>query len=111
MVTNLQQGQIWWVDLPESDSQQPVLIVQSNAFNRSDLQTVVCIGLTPDWKLAEAPGNVIISQSDSGLPKSSVANVSQLLTIDKSFLTEYVSSVPSFILESILDGIQLMIGR
>lgn len=111
MGIELKQGQVWWVTLPESDARQPVLVVQSNAFNRSELETAVCLPLTPDWKLAPAPGNVLISQADSGLTKPSVANVAQLLTIDKRFFTEYAGTVPPYILESVLDGIQLMLGR
>jgi mRNA interferase MazF len=111
MVIQLQQGQIWWVDLPESEHRQPVLVVQSDAFNKSQLETVVCVELTPDWKLGAAPGNVVIAQSDSNLPKVSVANVTHLLTIDKRYLTQYISTLPTLVLESVLDGIELVLGR
>lgn len=109
--TPLQQGQIWWTQPPEMPQPQPVLVIQSDAFNRSLLETAVCVTLSPDWKLAPAPGNVLIAQSDSGLPKACVANVAQVITIDRRFLTEYVGTVPPFILESILDGVQLVVGR
>ena len=112
----VQQGQIWWARLPqlsgaETSQRHPVLVVQSDAFNRSTLQTVVCIALTNNWRLAKAPGNVLLSQSDTGLPKATVANVAQIITVDKRFLIEYVSSIPSWLLESVLDGIQLLLGR
>ena len=107
----LKQGQIWWSQPPELPKPQPVLIIQSEAFNRSVLEPAVCITLSPDWKLAPSPGNVLIAQSDSGLPKACVANVAQIITIDRRFLTEYVGTVPNFILESVLDGVQLVVGR
>ena len=89
----------------------PILIIQSNAFNRSQLETAVCVMLSSDWKLAPAPGNVLIAQVDSGLPNPCVANVAQIITLDRHFLTEYVGTVPPFILESVLDGVQLVVGR
>lgn len=108
---SLKQGQIWWSQPPELPQPQPVLVIQSDAFNRSVLETAVCITLSPDWKLAPAPGNVLIAQSDSGLPNPCVANVAQIITIDRRYLTEYVGTVPTFILESVLDGVQLVVGR
>ena len=107
----LQQGQIWWAQPPELSEPEAVLIIQSDAFNRSVIETAVCIPLSPDWKLAPAPGNVLIAQSDSGLPKVCVANVAHIITIDREFLTECVGSVPNFILQSVLDGVQLVVGR
>jgi mRNA interferase MazF len=112
---NIKQGQIWWADLPGAEgsesSRQPILVAQSDPFNQSALQTVVCIALSDNWRLAEAPGNILLSQSDTGLPKVVVANVSHLITLEKRFLTEYVNIVPSWVLECILDGIQLVFGR
>ena len=107
----VKQGQVWWVSLPEHQHRQPVLVVQSNAFNDSALQTAVCVLLTPQWTLAPAPGNTIIGHSDSGLPKTSVANIAHMLTLDKSQFNEYVSTVSALILETVLDGIQLLLGR
>jgi mRNA interferase MazF len=107
----IQQGQIWWVDLPEQPYPQPVLIVQGNAFNSSVLQTAVCVILHLNWRLAQAPGNVLLSPSDTGLSKSCVANISHLITIDRQFLGGYVGTLSSYIMESVLDGIQLMFGR
>ena len=105
------QGDIWWVDLPGTKNRQPVIIVQCNAFSNSALQTVVCILLTPQWTLAAAPGNTIITPADSGLPKTAVANAAQLVTLNHSQFSEYVGAIPSIILETILDGVQLMLGR
>lgn len=112
----VQQGQIWWVTLPHlageaASPRHPVLVVQGDAFNRSALQTVVCVALSSNWRLAKAPGNVLLSQADTGLPKAVVANVAHLITVDKQFLADYVSSIPGWLLESVLDGIQLLFGR
>lgn len=109
--TSIRQGQIWWVDLPEQPNPQPVLIVQSNPYNQSALKTAVCVVLNLNWRLAEAPGNILLSQADSGLPRSCVANVSHLITVDKRFLCEYVGTLPPFVMEAVLDGIQLLFGR
>ena len=111
MVNTVQQGQIWWMDWPESPQRPAVLVMQSDPFNRSQLQTVVCLALDPNWRLAEAPGNILLSPADTGLPHVCVANVAYLVTIDKRFLHEYVSTLPPFVLESVLDGVQLLFGR
>jgi mRNA interferase MazF len=111
MVNTVQQGQIWWVDWPESPQRPSMLVVQSDPFNCSQLQTVVGLALDPNWRLAEAPGNVLLSPAHTGLPHACVANVAHLVTIDKGFLNEYVSTLPPFVLESVLDGVQLLFGR
>jgi len=113
---DIQQGQIWWAELNEANDAQkgrrhPVLIVQSNPFNRSIIETVVCVALASNWRLAAAPGNVLLSHSDTGLSQVAVARVSHLLTLDRRFLCEYIGTVPPWVLESVLDGVQLMFGR
>jgi mRNA interferase MazF len=115
-VVDIQQGQIWWADLDETKEtnngrRYPVLIVQSNPFNRSIIETVVCVVLASNWRLAAAPGNVLLSHADTGLSQAAVARVSQLLTLNRRFLYEYVGTVPPWVLESVLDGVQLMFGR
>ena len=109
--TVIHQGQVWWIKLPESPKMQPVLVVQSNPFNRSALQTAVCVLLSPNWRLAEAPGNVLLAQTDTKLPRACVANVAQLITIDKQFFITYVSTIPDLVMQTVLDGIQLLLGR
>jgi mRNA interferase MazF len=88
-----------------------VLVVQQNAFNRSNLQTVICVLLTSNLALANAPGNLFLPKSITGLPKDSVANASQLITIDKHFLEEFVTKVPHEYVEHVLDGVQFVLGR
>ena len=89
----VERGQIWWADLdaPEGSEpgfRRPVLVVQSDAFNRSRIRTVIAVALTSNLRLVEAPGNVLVPANTSGLPKDSVANVSQVLTLDKDYLAD-----------------------
>lgn len=108
------RGEIWWAALPEPSGSEPgyrrpVLILQSDAFNRSRIQTVICLVITSNLKLAEAPGNVLLQKTDSNLPRSSVVNVSQIITLDKSFLTECVGSVSGNMMKQIEEGIRLVL--
>jgi mRNA interferase MazF len=110
------QGDIWWADLPAPTGsgpgfQRPVVVVQSDAFNRSNIGTIVCVPLTSNLCWAEAPGNALLPARATGLPKDSVANVSQILAIDRDFLTERAGRVSRNQLETILDGIGTMLGR
>ncbi len=90
---------------------RPVLVVQESSINHSRIHTVICVPLTTNLRLASAPGNVIMPRQHTRLPKDSVANVSQIIALDKQFLNEFVQSVPANLLEQVLDGIQFMIGR
>jgi mRNA interferase MazF len=110
------QGDIWWADLPAPAGsgpgfRRPVVVVQCDAFNRSDIATVVCVPLTSNLRWAGAPGNVELSGKLSGLAKDSVANVSQLVTVDKSLLTERVGKLPAAKLAAVLSGIDIVLGR
>ena len=111
----MERGEVWWARLPDPTASEPgfrrpVLIVQSNAFNRSRIQTLVAVVLTSNLRLAEAPGNVLIPASDSGLPKDSVANVSQVITVDRSFLTERCGRLPAHLVKSIDEGLRLALS-
>ena len=110
----IQRGEIWWASLPEPVGSEPgyrrpVLIVQSNDFNRSRIATVIAVVITSNTKLAQAPGNVFLPQKLTGLSKDSVANISQVVTIDKSFLTEKAGTLPSNILEQVEKGLRLVL--
>jgi mRNA interferase MazF len=110
------QGEVWWADLPEPAGSEPgfrrpVLVVQSDDFNRSRIATVVCVALTSNLRWAVAPGNVLLAARATGLPKDSVANVSQIVTLDKSTLTERVGKLPKSNLALVLDGIDVVMGR
>ncbi len=112
----ISQGEIWWADLPEPSASEPgyrrpVLVAQSDAFNRSRIYTVVCVPLTSNLRWADAPGNVLLDAGVTGLPKPSVANVSQISTLDRTWLTDMVGRLPEEKLELVLSGIDVLLGR
>ncbi len=89
---------------------RPMLVVQSDEFNESAIRTSVCATITSNMRLAAAPGNVRISRRSSRLPNDSVVNVSQLITLDKSLLTEKVSRLPVKSLREVEAGIKLVLA-
>jgi mRNA interferase MazF len=110
----MERGEIWWADLnPASKSgpgfRRPMLIVQSNGFNRSRIATTIAVVITSNLRLAEAPGNVFIPAEDSGLPKDSVVNVSQVVTLDKTTLTERVGTLAPRYNRAVKDGLKLVL--
>ena len=110
------QSEIWWVDLAEPVGsspgyRRPVVILQSDALNRSRLSTVICVVLTSNVRWAAAPGNVLLLAKHSGLERDSVVNVSQLVTIDKQQLVERVGKLRKRQMETIFAGIDLLMGR
>ena len=111
----MQRREIWWASLPRPSGsapgfRRPVLVIQSDPFNESRISTVVVAVVTSNLRLADAPGNILLEKSDSGLPRDSVINVSQILTIDKSFLTERVSQLPREIMARVEAGLKLALG-
>ena len=111
----MERGDIWWAQLPdpiasEPGFRRPVVIVQSNAFNRSRIRTAIAVVVTSNLRLADAPGNVLLSASESGLPKDSVVNVSQVITLDREFLTEKCGRVPARLLRTIDEGLRLVLS-
>jgi len=88
-----------------------VVVVQADTFNQSALQTAVCVALTSNTRWADAPGNVLLTARATGLPRDSVANVSQIVTLDRATLSERVGRVSRSKLELVLGGIELMLGR
>jgi mRNA interferase MazF len=110
------QGEVWWAHLPEPSGSEPgfrrpVIVLQGDAFNRSRIDTVVCVPLTSTLRWAEAPGNVLLEGRTTGLPKDSVAKVSRIVTLDRASLTERAGRVPRAKLELILFGIDIVLGR
>jgi len=111
----VERGQVWTADLGEPDGSEPgynrpVLIVQSDAFNRSRLQTVIAVVLSTNLGLVEAPGNVLIPAKTSGLRRDSVANVSQVITIDREFLIELAGRVRGQCLKDVENGLRVILG-
>ena len=108
----ISQGDIYWIELDEPEGSEPGfrhphVIVQNNLFNRSVIKTVLVCPLTSNLKRAGAPGNVLLDKNESGLPKQSVVNISQIFTVDKSHLDEYVGSLSPKRIAEILQGINL----
>jgi mRNA interferase MazF len=112
---DLRRGSIWWATLGEPRGsapgfRRPVVVLQSDRFNRSRISTVVVVVVTSNLKLADAPGNVLLKGKAAGLARDSVANVSQLITVDKAVLTELVGQLPRKTLRRIEDGVRLVLG-
>lgn len=110
------QGEIWWADLPDPTGsapgyRRPVLIVQGDWLNLSQIATVGCVPLTSNLRWTEAPGNVRLPARVTGLPKDSVANASQVLTIERSQLMERVGRVSKAQIDAVLAGIDVVLGR
>jgi mRNA interferase MazF len=110
------QGEIRWADLADpigssAGYRRPVMIVQGDALNASRIATVLCVPLTSNPKWAEAPGNVLLPERETGLDRDSVANVSLLVAVDKARLDERVGQVPRRTLERVLAGIDVVLGR
>ena len=109
------RGEIWWASLPtpiasEPGYRRPLLVVQSNDFNQSRISTVIAVVISSNLRLADAPGNVLLSKKESGLPKKSVVNVSQLITVDKSFFTEKLGSIGILKLKEVEAGVRLVLS-
>jgi len=109
-------SEVWWANLAEPVGsapgyRRPVIILQSDPVNRSQIATVVCVVLTNNLRWSGAPGNVLLTTRQTGLDRDSVANVSQLVTIDKRQLVERTGKVPRRQMEGIFSGIDLIMGR
>ena len=110
----MNRGEVWWADLgkPRGSApgyRRPVLIVQSNAFNRSRISTTIGVALSSNLRLLEAPGNVLIARRESGLPKDSVANVSQIITLDREVFTEKAGSLAASTMRAVEAGLRLVL--
>jgi mRNA interferase MazF len=115
-VVEVAQGEVWWAELPEPAGsgpgfRRPVVIVQGDHLNRSRLATVVCVPLTSNVILAGAPGNTLLPTKVSGLPKESVANASQIVAVDRSFLSERAGRLSARYFAQVLHGIDIVLGR
>lgn len=111
----VERGQVWWADLGEPDGAEPgyhrpILVVQSDAFNRSRIHTIIGVVLTTNARLIDAPGNVLLPARATGLPRDSVANVSQVITVDRDFLVEPAGRVRGQLLKDVESGLRLVLG-
>ena len=110
----IRQGDVYWVDLGEPVGSEPAyrhpcVVVQNNLFNQSRIRTVVVCALTSNLKRAGAPGNVLLEKGEAHLPKQSVVNVSQIFTVDKRQLGEYIGTLSPRRMQQILEGIRLVL--
>lgn len=113
MVTG--RGEIWWAELAEPRGSEPgyrrpVVVVQADSFNRSRLGTVIVVAVTSNLALAAAPGNVALPATETGLPRDSVANVSQVLTLDRRFLVAKVSALAGSTMDKVDEGLRLALS-
>jgi mRNA interferase MazF len=107
------RGEIWWATMPkplgsEPGFRRPVLIIQSNRFNRSRLATVIGIVLTTNLTLAELPGNVLVPASETGLENDSVVNITQIVTLDRRMLETRIGKLSDDLLGKVEDGLRLI---
>ncbi|MGH3065745.1 MAG: type II toxin-antitoxin system PemK/MazF family toxin [Gaiellaceae bacterium] len=110
------QGDVVWASLPDPTGsgpgfRRPVVVVQGDAFNASRLATIVVVPVTSNVRWSAAPGNVLLAAERTGLPRDSVANVSQIVSVDRSVLSERVGHLREPDLELVLSGIDLVLGR
>ena len=110
----IRQGDVYWIEFEEPEGSEPGykhphVVVQNNLFNHSRINTVLVCPLTSNLKRANSPGNVLLSKREANLPKPSVINVSQIFTVDKSQLGDYLGTLSSERLRQVLDGIKLLL--
>jgi len=110
----VQRREVWWADLEEPRGSEPgfrrpILVIQADAFNRSRLRTVLCLVLTSNTRLLDAPGNVLLPARTSGLPKDSVANITQIVTLDEDYLAERIGRLPPKLMAHVDAGLKLVL--
>ncbi len=111
----VRRGDIWWASLPtprgsEPGYRRPVLVIQSEDFNRSRIGTVIVVVITTNMALADAPGNALLPRHDTRLRKDAVANVSQILTIDRTFFLQRVATLPIRLFARVETGLRLVLS-
>ena len=110
----MNRGEIWWTALPAPQGSEPgycrpILIVQNDEFNRSNINTLIGMSITSNLSLAAAPGNMLLRSNVSGIQKDSVANISQIVTVEKRFLTEHVGKLDHRTMQQIDDGLRMVL--
>ena len=111
----IHRGEIWWADLTDPRGsapgyRRPLLIVQADGFNHSRIATTIAVALTSNLRLVDAPGNVLLTKRASGLPKDSVANVSQFVTLHQDALTERAGRIGGDLLAAVDAGLRLALA-
>jgi mRNA interferase MazF len=108
------QGDLYWVDLGEPRGSEPgyrhpFVVIQNDAFNKSKINTAVVCALSSNVKLAQAPGNVLLKKGEANLPKASVVNISQVMTVNKAELGTKIGQLSKKRMEEIIDGFQFLL--
>ena len=111
----IRRGDVWWASLPEPVGSEPgyrrpLVVVQADSFNQSRIQTILGVALTTNLRLADAPGNLLLTSRETGLPRDCVANISQIIAADRRTLTERVSALPPILMEKIEAGLRLVLN-
>ena len=111
----MRRGEIWWASLPAPAGsgpgyRRPVVLIQTNEFNESRTKTVVGVVITSNLRLAGAPGNVRCGRKETGLPRDSVVNVSQIVTVDKGLFLQRVGTIPTHVLTQVEEGLRRVLG-
>ncbi len=111
----MRRGELWWASLSDPlgsapGFRRPVVVIQCDPFNESRINTVVVAAVTSNLRLAKSPGNVLLDSGESNLPRDSVVNVSQILTIDKSFLAQRASLLADDVMARVDAGVRLVLG-
>ena len=111
----IRRGDVWWASLPapagsEPGFRRPLVIVSADSFNRSRIRRALGVALTTNLALADAPGNVALAAADTGLPSDSVADVSQVATVDRLSLTRRAGALSSAVMQAIDDGLRIALG-
>jgi mRNA interferase MazF len=111
----MRRGDIWWASLPPPSGsgpgfRRPLLIISADSFNQSRISTVIAATITSNLRLADAPGNVQIPTRGTGLARASVVNVSQIITVDREFLTERLGRLNPELLRLVESGLRLVLS-
>lgn len=115
MTGEVRRGDIWWAALREPRGSEPgyrhpVLVVQADSFNGSAIGTVLVLVVTSNVGLADAPGNVRLARRQSRLPRASVVNVSQVVTVDRRFMERRVGRLSGDVMAEVDAGLRLVLG-
>ena len=111
----MRRGEVWWANLPrpigsEPAGRRPVVVLQDDTFNATQLRTLVVVGVTRNMRRAHLPGHVFLSRADSGLPDDSVVNAFQVITTDKATLSDRVRQLPPHVVASIEEAVRVVLG-
>jgi len=112
--SSVRQGELFWVDFGDPGGSEPgynhpCVVIQNDIFNQSKINTVVVCLITSNLNLAKAPGNIYLQKSEGNLPKDSVVNISQIITVDRSLLRDKIGTLSRLTMEKIIDGVKLII--